>query len=179
LIAGKHGAQEGLSIGNNSDPQGDIAFMTFKMHRFVGDTYDDDNGDDGEDDDNRIDGNDIDDDVNSLDDYDEEEGYEEEEGTRNDENMQHTKRISTPDSRERGTCLNCMGCGFFGNICSKCNVKCRMICGEALVSMVFCKVMMSTLETSAKNVLHVLVTASSELDVDHSVDSRLEHFKLC
>jgi hypothetical protein len=63
LIAGMHGSHEGLSIGNNSDPQGVTAFMTLDMHRFVGDNYDDDNGDDGEDDDNRIDGNDIDDNV--------------------------------------------------------------------------------------------------------------------
>jgi hypothetical protein len=139
----------------------DIAFMTFDMYRFVGDTYDDDNGDDGEDDDNRIDCNDIDDNVDTLDDDDdeeeeeeeadeeseegEEEEEEEEEGTKNDENTQHKKRISTPDSREWVTCPNCMGCGFVGNICSKCNED-----GEALVSMVFGKVMMSTPETSAK-----------------------------
>jgi hypothetical protein len=75
-----------------------------------------------------------------------------------------------------------MGCGFVGNICSECKedgMKYRIICGEALVSMVFGKVTMSTPETSAKNVLHAMVTASSELDVDHSIDSRLEHFTLC
>jgi hypothetical protein len=60
LIAGKHGDHKSIGIGNNSDPQSAIAFMTFDMHRFVGDTYDDDNGDDGEDDANRIDDNDID-----------------------------------------------------------------------------------------------------------------------
>jgi hypothetical protein len=38
LIADKHGDHEGLSIGNNINPQGDNAFMTFDMHRFVGDT---------------------------------------------------------------------------------------------------------------------------------------------
>jgi hypothetical protein len=68
LIAGNHGDHDGLSIGNNSDPQGDIAFMTFDMHSFVVDTYDDDKVDDDDDDDNRIDGNDIDDDVDTLDD---------------------------------------------------------------------------------------------------------------
>jgi hypothetical protein len=43
LIVDKHGAHEGIDIGNNIDLQGDIAFMTFDMHRFVVDTYDDDN----------------------------------------------------------------------------------------------------------------------------------------
>jgi hypothetical protein len=88
LIAGKHGAHKSIGIGNNSDPQSDIAFMTFDMHRFVGDTYDDDNGDDDEDDDNRIDGNDIDDDVATRDEEEEEEEKEEEEegdGTKIDE----------------------------------------------------------------------------------------------
>jgi hypothetical protein len=70
FFAGKHGAHKGLGIGNKSDPQGDTAFMTFDMHRFVGDTYDDDNGDDDEDDDNCIDGNDIDDNIDTLDDND-------------------------------------------------------------------------------------------------------------
>jgi hypothetical protein len=78
LIAGKHGDHEGLGIGNNSNSQGDIAFMTFDMHRFVGDTYDDDNGDDDEDNDNRIDGSDLDDDVDTLDDEEYDEGEEEE-----------------------------------------------------------------------------------------------------
>jgi hypothetical protein len=40
LIAGKHGDHKRLSFGNNSDPQGDNAFMTSDKHRFVGDTYD-------------------------------------------------------------------------------------------------------------------------------------------
>jgi hypothetical protein len=73
LIADKQGAHDSIGIGNNSDPQGDIAFMTFGMHRFVVDTYDYDNEDDDEDDDNRIDGNDIDDDVDALDEEEEEE----------------------------------------------------------------------------------------------------------
>jgi hypothetical protein len=73
-IAGKHGAHEGLGIGNNSDPQGDIAFMTFDIHRFVVDTDDDNNGDDDEDDDYHIDGNDIDDDADTTDDEEEEGG---------------------------------------------------------------------------------------------------------
>jgi hypothetical protein len=55
LIAGKHGDHERLSFGNNSDPQGDNAFMSYDKHRY---TYDDNDGDD--DDDNPIDGNDID-----------------------------------------------------------------------------------------------------------------------
>jgi hypothetical protein len=71
LIAGKHGDHEGLSFGNESDPQGDIAFMTSDMHHFVCDTYDDGNGDDDEDGDNRVDGNDIDDNDDTLDDDDE------------------------------------------------------------------------------------------------------------
>jgi hypothetical protein len=96
LIAGKHGSHENLSIGNNSDPQGVIAFMTFDMHRFVGETYDDDNGDDDENNDNCIDGSDSDDDVDTLDDAEDEEGEkeeEEEEETKDDENTQHKKRI--------------------------------------------------------------------------------------
>jgi hypothetical protein len=112
----------------------------------------------------------------------EEKEEEEEKGTKNDENMQHKKRTSTLDSREWGTCPNCMGCGFVQNICSECNkdgMKCHIICGEALVSMVFGKVMMSSPKTSAENFLHAMVTASSELDVEHFIDSRLAHFKLC
>jgi hypothetical protein len=96
--------------------------------------------------------------------------------------MQHKKRISTAESREWGTCPNCLDCGFVGNICSECNedgMKCRIICGEALVSMVFGKVMMSTPETAVKNFLHAMDTESSESDVEHSIDSRLELFKLC
>jgi hypothetical protein len=41
------------------------------------------------------------------------------------------------------------------------------------------KVMTSTPETAAKKLLHAMATASSEPDVEHSVDSQLEHFKLC
>jgi hypothetical protein len=123
FIAGKHGDHEGHSVGNNSDPQGDNAFMTFNMHRFVGDTYDDDDRDDDEDDDNPISGNDIDDDFDTLDDEEdeerEEEEEEEEEGTKIDENTQYKKRISTPDSSEWCTCPNCKGCSFVGNICSE------------------------------------------------------------
>jgi hypothetical protein len=66
LIAGKHGDHKGLGIGNKSDPQGDTAFMTFDMHLFVVETYDDDKGEDDEDDDNRIDSNDIDDDADTV-----------------------------------------------------------------------------------------------------------------
>jgi hypothetical protein len=58
-------------------------------------------------------------------------------------------------------------------------MKCCITCGEALVSMVFGKVMMSTPKTAAKNFLHAMATASSEPDVEHSIDSRLELFKLC
>jgi hypothetical protein len=75
-----------------------------------------------------------------------------------------------------------MGCGYVGNICSECNedgMKCRIICGEALVSMVFDKVMMNTPETAFTNFLHAMATAISEPDVEHSIDSRLELFKLC
>jgi hypothetical protein len=175
LIAGKHCDHEALGIGKNSDPQSDTAFMTFDMHRFVGDTYDDDNGDDDEDDDNPIDDNDIDDDVDTLDDEEDEEGEgeEEEEGTKIDENTQYKKRVSTPDSSEWGTCPNCKGCGFVGNICSECNkdgmkFEChpkwyykdtegvihrvditRCIIGrESFVSIVIGKVMLSTSETA-------------------------------
>jgi hypothetical protein len=41
------------------------------------------------------------------------------------------------------------------------------------------KVMLSTPETAVENFLHAMVTASSEQNVEHSIDSRLEHFKLC
>jgi hypothetical protein len=54
-----------------------------------------------------------------------------------------------------------------------------IICGEAFVSIEIGKVMLSTPETALENFLHAMVTASSELDVEHSIDSRLEHFKLC
>jgi hypothetical protein len=47
------------------------------------------------------------------------------------------------------------------------------------VSMVFGKVMMNTPETSFTNFLHAMATASSKPDVEHSIDSRLELFKLC
>jgi hypothetical protein len=96
--------------------------------------------------------------------------------------MEHKKRINTPESREWGTCPNCMVCGFVGNICSECNedgMKCRIICGEALVSMVFGKVMMSKPKTAVKNFLNAMATASIEPDVEHFIDSRLELFKLC
>jgi hypothetical protein len=43
----------------------------------------------------------------------------------------------------------------------------RIICGEALVSIVI------------GNFLHAMATASSEPDVEHSIDSRLELFKFC
>jgi hypothetical protein len=205
LIAGKHGDNEGLSIDNNSDTQGDNDFMTFNMHRFFGDTFDDDDGDDDEDDENPIDGSDIDDDVDTLDDEEDEEGEEEEEeGTKIDENTQYKKRISTPDSSEWGTCPNCKGYSFAGNICSECNedkmkferhpkwyytdtegvihmvdiTRC-IICGEAFVSSVIGKVMLSTPETAAKSFLHSMATATNEPDVEHSIDSRLELFKLC
>jgi hypothetical protein len=55
----------------------------------------------------------------------------------------------------------------------------RIICGVALVSMVIGKVMMSTPETAAENVLHAMATAISEPDVEHYIDSQLERFKLC
>jgi hypothetical protein len=129
---------------------------------------------------------------------------EEEEEAKNDENTQHKKRISTPDSSEWGTCPNRKSSGFVGNICSECNedgmkferhpkwyymdtegvihmvdITHCIICGEAFVSIVIGKVMLSTPETSVESFLHAMVTASSELDVEHSIDSRLEHFKLC
>jgi hypothetical protein len=80
------------------------------------------------------------------------------------------------------TCPNCMGCGFVGNICSECNedgMKCRIICREAPLSMVFGKVIMSKPKTAVTNFLYAMATASSEPDVEHSIDSRLELFKLC
>jgi hypothetical protein len=96
--------------------------------------------------------------------------------------MQNKKRISTPDSGDWGTCPNCMGCGFVGNICSKCNedgMKCRIMCGEALVSMIYGKVMLRKPETAVKNFPHAMATASSEPDVEHFIASRLELFNLC
>jgi hypothetical protein len=85
LIADKHGAHEGIGIGDKIDPQGDIAFMTFDMHRFIVDTYDDDNGDADKKDGN----NNVEDEVDAL--HDEEE----EQQTKNDENRQHKKRINS------------------------------------------------------------------------------------
>jgi hypothetical protein len=55
----------------------------------------------------------------------------------------------------------------------------RIICGEALVSMVIDKGMMSTPKTAVENFLHAMATASSEPDVEHSIDSLSERFKLC
>jgi mRNA-degrading endonuclease HigB of HigAB toxin-antitoxin module len=54
-----------------------------------------------------------------------------------------------------------------------------IICGEAFVSIFIGKVILRTHETAVENFLHAMVTASSELDVEHSIDLRLEHFKLC
>jgi hypothetical protein len=59
------------------------------------------------------------------------------------------------------------------------DITCRIISREALVSIVIGKVMLSTPETAVNNFLHAMDTASSEHDVDHSIDSRLELFKLC
>jgi hypothetical protein len=47
------------------------------------------------------------------------------------------------------------------------------------VSIVIGKVMLSTSETAVETFLHEMDTASSESDVEHSIDSRLERFKLC
>jgi hypothetical protein len=52
-------------------------------------------------------------------------------------------------------------------------------CGEAFVSIVIGKVMLSTPETAFENFLHAMATASNEPDVKHSIDSELELFKLC
>jgi hypothetical protein len=49
----------------------------------------------------------------------------------------------------------------------------RIIYGEALVSMVIGKVMLSTPETAVKNFLHAVATSSSEPDVELSIDSQL------
>jgi hypothetical protein len=186
LISDKHSAHEGIGIGDNIDRQGDIAFMTFDMHRFVVDTYDDDNGDDDEEDDNRTDGNNIDDDVDAL----EEEKEEEEEQRKKDDNAQHKKRLSTPDSSEWGTFPNCKGCGFVRNVCAEYNedgmkferhpkwyyndeesvihmidITRRIICGNALVTIVIGKVMIAV-----ENFLHAMTTASSKPDVEHHID---------
>jgi hypothetical protein len=55
----------------------------------------------------------------------------------------------------------------------------RIICGGALVSIVIGKVMLSTPKTAVKNFLHAMATASSEPNVEHSIDSRLPHFTMC
>jgi hypothetical protein len=47
----------------------------------------------------------------------------------------------------------------------------RIICGEALVSMVIGKFMISTPETAVEKFLHAMATASSEPDVEHCIDS--------
>jgi uncharacterized protein YuzB (UPF0349 family) len=46
----------------------------------------------------------------------------------------------------------------------------HIICGESLVSIVIGKVMMSTPETAVENFLHAMASASSEPDVEHSID---------
>jgi hypothetical protein len=38
---------------------------------------------------------------------------------------------------------------------------------------------MSTPGTAVENFMHAMVKESSELDVEHYIDSRLERFKLC
>jgi hypothetical protein len=103
-----------------------------------------------------------------------------------------------------GTCPISKGCCFVGNICSEysedgmkferhpkwyynddegvihmIDVTRRVICGEALVSIVISKVMMSTPKTAVENFLHAMVTASSKPDVKHHIYSRLELLKLC
>jgi hypothetical protein len=54
-----------------------------------------------------------------------------------------------------------------------------IICGDAFVSIVIGKVMLSTPETAVENFLHAMATTSSELNVELFIDSRLEHLKLC
>jgi hypothetical protein len=54
----------------------------------------------------------------------------------------------------------------------------RIICGEALVSIVIGKVMMRTPKTAVENFLHAMATVSKP-DVEHHIDSRLEFLKLC
>jgi hypothetical protein len=46
----------------------------------------------------------------------------------------------------------------------------RIICGEALVSIVIGKVMLSTPEIAVENFLYAMATASSEPNVEHSID---------
>jgi hypothetical protein len=117
---------------------------------------------------------------------------EKEEETKNDENTHYKKRINTPASSEWGTCPNCKCCDFVGNICSERKedgmkferhskwyyndeegvihmnyITRRIIFGEALVSMVVGKVMMSTPKTAVDNFLHAMATASSEPYVEH------------
>jgi hypothetical protein len=59
------------------------------------------------------------------------------------------------------------------------DITSRIIYGEALVSIVIGKVMLSTPETAVESFLHVMAMASSEPNVEHSIDSRLELFKVC
>jgi hypothetical protein len=100
--------------------------------------------------------------------------------------MSSTRRISIPDSSEWGTCTNCKRCGLVRNMCSECNedgmrferhpksyfndekgvihiidITRRIICGEALVSMVIGKLMMRTPETAVENFLHAMATTKS------------------
>jgi hypothetical protein len=93
-----------LVIGNNSDPQSVIAFLTFDMHRFVGDTT-----------------------MTTTEmmmkimtialiavtfTKKEKKKRKKKKESKIYENTQHKKPISTPDSSEWGTCPNCKGCGF-------------------------------------------------------------------
>jgi hypothetical protein len=102
--------------------------------------------------------------------------------------MQHKNRISTPDIREWGTLSNCMGCSFKEtfvpnatkmSFCVNCHWQSCQLPLAKFVSIAIGKVMLSTPKTAVENFLHAMDTASSELDVEHSIDSRLEHFKLC
>ena len=184
LIADSFGVHERNGNDSNDDPQVDIALMSFDMHHLVDDTYDDDNGDD--DDDVDEDGDDV----------------EEEEGE--DDNRMDKKLEGIPDVSEWGTCPDCKGCGLLGNMCLECNedgmtfennpqwiyytkegvvhminISRRIIRGEALVSMVIGKVIISTPETAVENFLQVMAEASSEPDVAHYINSRSELLKLC
>ena len=167
--------------------------MSFDMHHLVSNTYGDHN--EGDDDDVEEDLDDVVDksiaDVKVI---------EEDDG----ENVTSKMQEMIPGHVEWGTYPLCKGCGLLGNSSWECidegtkfestpqwiyytkdgvdhmvDISRHIICGESLVSLVICNVLISTPETAVKNFLRAMAEASSEPDVDHYVDSRSELLKLC
>ena len=122
----------------------------------------------------------------------------------NGENVKNKIQEMIPYHIEWGTCPLCKGCGILGNSCLECihegmkfestprciyntkdgvghmiDISRRIICEESLVSLIKRHILMSTPETAVENFLHAMTKATSEPDVEHYIDSRLELIKLC